>query len=308
MPNTTTTPVDSAPPTPSWSPRNTISAAISALEMNETTNTRSLKIPSNQARSPPNTASSAATTAIGRYGCIHNGMVGSTNNPASTPNSRPMRTITWYRSPALGRFGRGRALARLLRLLSGEGQAELAGGGQRKVGAGGHLEPDRVVLSQAAQPQPGRSVHKARLQRARVADRLDQVRSAQRAVPDQDRVARGADRGQWSDPLPVDRDRLRTGQPQAVDQLLQVGVVDPVAHILGSTGRGRVVHHHPDPVAGSGHGLRGLLQRGHIRGQPAAGRGQSQLRPGGRADLRARLGEGPFQLLEPCGLLFDPVH
>ena len=44
--------------------------------MNETTKTLSSKIPSRMARSAPNTASSAATTAIGRYGCKPTGTVG----------------------------------------------------------------------------------------------------------------------------------------------------------------------------------------------------------------------------------------
>ena len=43
-----------------------MSAATTALDRNETTNTLSSKIPSSTARRPPNTASSAATTAIGR--------------------------------------------------------------------------------------------------------------------------------------------------------------------------------------------------------------------------------------------------
>ena len=63
---TTTTPVDSCAPTPSWSPRKTTSAATRTLPMNEMTKTRSLKMPSSRARLAPKTASSAATTAIGR--------------------------------------------------------------------------------------------------------------------------------------------------------------------------------------------------------------------------------------------------
>ena len=66
MPSTTTTAVDSCAPTPSLSPRNTISAATSTLETNETTKTFASKMPSSRARTPPKTASSAATTAIGR--------------------------------------------------------------------------------------------------------------------------------------------------------------------------------------------------------------------------------------------------
>ena len=55
-----------AGPTPSVSPKNTMSAAITTLETNEITNTRSEKMPSNHARAAPKTASSAATTAMGR--------------------------------------------------------------------------------------------------------------------------------------------------------------------------------------------------------------------------------------------------
>ena len=41
-------------------------AATMTLERNDTTNTLSLKIPSRTARTAPNTASSAAMTAMGR--------------------------------------------------------------------------------------------------------------------------------------------------------------------------------------------------------------------------------------------------
>src|SRR6185436_2161439 len=66
MPRTTTTPVESCEPTPSWSPRKTMNAATTTLDRNETTNTLSLKMPSRTARTPPNTVSRAAITAIGR--------------------------------------------------------------------------------------------------------------------------------------------------------------------------------------------------------------------------------------------------
>ncbi len=51
-------------------------AAITTLLKNETTKTLSSKIPSRNARSAPNTASSAATTAIGRYGSSPSGTSG----------------------------------------------------------------------------------------------------------------------------------------------------------------------------------------------------------------------------------------
>ena len=57
-------------------------------------NTRSSKIPSSSARSPPKTASSAATTAIGRYGCSQSGTVGCSTSPATTPTSSPIAAIT----------------------------------------------------------------------------------------------------------------------------------------------------------------------------------------------------------------------
>src|SRR4051812_1541652 len=66
MPSTTTTAVDSWAPTPSWSPRKTMSAATTTFDTNEMTNTLASKIPSSRARSPPKTASRAATTAMGR--------------------------------------------------------------------------------------------------------------------------------------------------------------------------------------------------------------------------------------------------
>jgi hypothetical protein len=48
------------------SPRNTINAATTTFDRNDTTKTLSSKMPSSMARRPPKTASSAATTAIGR--------------------------------------------------------------------------------------------------------------------------------------------------------------------------------------------------------------------------------------------------
>ena len=49
-PSTTTTPVESWLPTPSWSPRKTMNAATTTLDRNETTKTLSLKMPSRMAR------------------------------------------------------------------------------------------------------------------------------------------------------------------------------------------------------------------------------------------------------------------
>src|SRR3954464_9810818 len=71
-----------------------MSAATTMLDRNDTVKTRSSKIQSSTARSPPKTASSAATTAIGRYGCSHTGTVGSSTSPTMTPTSRPIAAIT----------------------------------------------------------------------------------------------------------------------------------------------------------------------------------------------------------------------
>src|SRR2546430_8814042 len=87
-PRTTTTPVDSWVPTPSLSPRNTISPATSTLDTNDTTNCLSSKTPSSFARIPPNTASSAATTAIGRYRWRTSGTDGSQTAPRTTPTAQ----------------------------------------------------------------------------------------------------------------------------------------------------------------------------------------------------------------------------
>src|SRR5437016_5699083 len=64
-----------------------MSAATSTLETNDTTNCLSSKMPSSLARIPPNTASSAATTAIGRYGWRTSGTDGSKIAPSTTPTS-----------------------------------------------------------------------------------------------------------------------------------------------------------------------------------------------------------------------------
>src|SRR5947209_20609941 len=64
-----------------------MSAATSTLEMNETTNCLSSKMPSSFARIPPNTASSAATTAIGRYGWRASGTDHLKMTPSTTPTA-----------------------------------------------------------------------------------------------------------------------------------------------------------------------------------------------------------------------------
>src|SRR3712207_6315353 len=79
--------------------------------MKETTNCLSSKIPSSLARMPPNTASSAATTAIGRYGSSAAGTVGSSQIPRPAPTTRAMTAIIGHpRSPGTARGARhGRA-------------------------------------------------------------------------------------------------------------------------------------------------------------------------------------------------------
>src|SRR6476659_3811310 len=93
-PRTTTTPVDSWEPTPSWSPRKTMKPATTTLARKETTKTLSLKIPSSTARTAPNTASRAAMTAMGRYGCSHSGTSGCRKSPIRMPPMRPRTGIT----------------------------------------------------------------------------------------------------------------------------------------------------------------------------------------------------------------------
>lgn len=70
-------------------PRNTSSVAVTTFEMNEMTNTLSEKLRSKYARAAPSSASSAATTMMGRYGCRMMGMSGLTNTPSTTPMMRP---------------------------------------------------------------------------------------------------------------------------------------------------------------------------------------------------------------------------
>ena len=53
-------------------------------------------MPSSTERSAPKTASNAATTAIGRYGCSHNGTLGCTMNPSTTPTRSPIAGITSF--------------------------------------------------------------------------------------------------------------------------------------------------------------------------------------------------------------------
>src|SRR5919206_299655 len=83
-----------------------MTAATMMLDRNDTVKTRSSKIPSRTARRPPNTASRAATTAMGRYGCSHNGTVGSRYRPAMTPTSRPIAAITGRPPGWAGRYRR----------------------------------------------------------------------------------------------------------------------------------------------------------------------------------------------------------
>ena len=72
------------------------------LEMNDTTKTRSVKVPSKYARNAPNRASMAATMAIGRYGWRTWGIDGSSTMPSTIPASRPNSGITRWPSPRVG--------------------------------------------------------------------------------------------------------------------------------------------------------------------------------------------------------------
>src|SRR5699024_4200400 len=94
IPRTTITAVESWEPTPSWSPRNTRKAAISTLNRNEVMNTCESKAPSRLARRPPARGSSAATTAMGRYGGSSAGTSGWTTTPSTRPSTRPLTAIT----------------------------------------------------------------------------------------------------------------------------------------------------------------------------------------------------------------------
>src|SRR5918997_6465161 len=109
--------------------------------MNEMTNCLSSKMPSSLARTPPNTASSAATTAIGRYGCTHAGTLGSSQSPTSTPiTSATMPTNGSAPLPRELRFrrGAGRQGQRRHRLDGEPGAVHLGEGGEPAVGVGLH--------------------------------------------------------------------------------------------------------------------------------------------------------------------------
>jgi hypothetical protein len=76
-PSTTTTLTDSCPPTPSWSPRNTMKRPPARWTRTTPTNCLVAEDPVEPgAQRRRTTASSAATTAIGRYGLEHGRTVG----------------------------------------------------------------------------------------------------------------------------------------------------------------------------------------------------------------------------------------
>ena len=90
-----------------------------------------------------------------------------------------------------------------------------------------HLEAQAVQRGVRRQPAPGRTVDERRLEPAGVTHRPYDVRRAERPVVDQDRLAGRPDRRARGQPQVVDGDRLRAGDPQPVDQSLQVAVQHP---------------------------------------------------------------------------------
>ncbi len=85
-------------------------------------------------------------------------------------------------------------------------------------------------------------------QRIWVTDSRDDVGRGERAVVDGDGLPREPDRRQRGQPVSVDGDRLRAGDPQRVDENLEVAVEDLAT---GATLAGRRVvdrHDHSGPV------------------------------------------------------------
>src|SRR5690554_1523984 len=141
--------------------------------MKDTTKTLSSKIPSVTARMPPNTASSAATTAIGRYGCTTEGTSTSNSKPTAMPRSRPMAGITGppWSTPLLSRAGH----------LDGRGAPRQ---GKRLVCL--DLVLDAVKRLALGEPPESWTVDELRAEHVGVSDRGDHVRRLERPHVDQD--------------------------------------------------------------------------------------------------------------------------
>src|SRR5699024_9124531 len=123
---------------------------MSTLKRNEVTKTRSSKVASNRARTAPSRASSAATTAIGRYGWSSTGMFGLNSSPRMTPMTRPatatMRCPSGFGSsdaPSVAARAGGTSVTWLF-LLSDVSEFRGGARGQLQVGGLGHRAADAV--------------------------------------------------------------------------------------------------------------------------------------------------------------------
>lgn len=195
------------------------------------------------------------------------------------------------------------------RLCCSYGQARR--GRQAHVALGRNAAPDPEVLHQRVQILSVGAVLERGAQPLSVPDREDGVRRHQRLVVDQYGVTGRPDRGQRRQPLPVDRDGLRTGLPQAVDHPLHVPVAHP-ARIGESTALAR--------TAATGVGALGVvddeLHPGAVHGSRPREQAHDlglvatvllQRLPLPLADLAPDPLDVPLQLIGRRGLPLDPV-
>src|ERR1700694_2234448 len=238
-----------------------MSEATSTLNTNDTTNTFESKIRSRYARSPPNTASSAATTAIGRYGCMASGTPGWNTRPNTMPMTSAAIPIIDVRSLGPNPLGE----VDISNRTGGQGQAF--------AGADAHSHPVRG-LQQPQALQAGTAVKHVR-HGVRRSDRENDIGAADRLIVDQDAAARLPDRHVRADSHTAHRDRLGTAYPQGIDHQLQVAVQDDLPARDALLGHVAEVLGHPG--VGDGHGQARADHRGDRRREVGAIEAGQQL-------------------------------
>ncbi len=262
MPRTTTTPVDSWVPTPSWSPRKTMKAATTTFDRNETTKTLSSKMPSRIARTPPKDGVEGRDDGDGQVGlqADRDGRVQQqAGDDADDQADDGDHRVT---------SGVGLGFGLVDALVDGDGLAVAsvrpARGRSCRAAATGRrrCSSSTGCRSWPAGPPGSCRRRSARTRRGGPAGRRwrwTTYGGVSGPVVDEDRLPGEADRGARGEALPVDADGLGARLPQPVDDDLEVERGDPP--LVGGArrdprlaraglGGGRVVEsdRHPRPV------------------------------------------------------------
>ena len=223
MPSTTTTPVDSCPPTPSWSPRKTTSAGDEDVAHERHDEDPVVEDP----------------VELGPDRAEHRVERGDDGDRQVGLQRRRARSA---RAPARARRPTTRARAGITSVPpAGRRGAQVGGAGRRAASAASarrDVEPE-AVQRRRRWPAAGRSGRRRSRPPARSASPTARTTYGGLSGRQSTRIASPALRigGQRGEPLAVDADRLGAGGPQPVDDVLQVAVLHPaLGHVPPRSG------------------------------------------------------------------------